>query len=327
MADSFYEYLVKEYLLLGGALDQYEQLYTKAAEAGKAKLLFRPLAPSDPDILFGGEVAIYAGATPVFIPTTQHLTCFVGGMFGLASKTFGRPQDLPIAEKLTNACVWAYNATASGIMPEAFTMRECRNQSCRWTDFLKTDEEGIALTEVAANNLSGPNSLQGAQKSLDKISHQLLLSNSSQPFELTKRFAQNEAARLAEANFYRSQHEKAVATSLFQGPKGPMKRIDDRRYLMRPEAIESVWYMYRLTGDKEWQEKGWKMWQSVEKATRTISAHSAIQDVTSQLAFPTDSLESFWFAETLKYYFLLFSDFDLISLDEWYHTSENSDSN
>lgn len=38
----------------------------------------------------------------------------------------------------------------------------------------------------------------------------------------------------------------------------------------------SLEFRYRLTADTTWQDKGWKMWQSVDKATRTEFGFSAI---------------------------------------------------
>jgi mannosyl-oligosaccharide alpha-1,2-mannosidase len=90
----------------------------------------------------------------------------------------------------------------------------------------------------------------------------------------------------------------------------------------RPEAIESVWYMYRITGDPSWQAKGWRMFEAVISATSAKYGHSAISDVTSPTAFLTDEMESFWLAETLKYFYLLFSTPDTISLDEWVLNTE-----
>ena len=55
----------------------------------------------------------------------------------------------------------------------------------------------------------------------------------------------------------------------------------------------------------------------MNKATATDYGNSAIWDVTTEDSEPTDSQESFWLAETLKYYYLLFSEEDVISLDEW----------
>ena len=93
----------------------------------------------------------------------------------------------------------------------------------------------------------------------------------------------------------------------------------------RPEAIESVWYMYRITGDPTWQETGWRMFEAVIAATQTEIGHSAIADVTSKekdAGGKTDSMESFWLAETLKYFYLLYTTPDVISLDEWVLNTE-----
>jgi mannosyl-oligosaccharide alpha-1,2-mannosidase len=85
--------------------------------------------------------------------------------------------------------------------------------------------------------------------------------------------------------------------------------------------------MYRITGDPEWQEKGWRMFEAVARATRTEVGHTAIRDVTSRER-PTppdlmeDSMESFWLAETLKYFYLLFETPDVVSLDEWVLNTE-----
>lgn len=89
-----------------------------------------------------------------------------------------------------------------------------------------------------------------------------------------------------------------------------------------PEAIESVWYMYRITGDASWMEKGWTMFEATIKATRTATANSAIDDVLTKEYEPRNEMESFWLAETLKYYYLLFSEPSVISLDEWVLNTE-----
>lgn len=34
------------------------------------------------------------------------------------------------------------------------------------------------------------------------------------------------------------------------------------RFIGRPETIESVFYQWRLTGDRKWQDRGWQMFTS-----------------------------------------------------------------
>jgi mannosyl-oligosaccharide alpha-1,2-mannosidase len=64
------------------------------------------------------------------------------------------------------------------------------------------------------------------------------------------------------------------------------------------------------------------MFQAIERHTRAKYGHSAIMDVTTTAPSQDNSMESFWIAETLKYFYLLFSDEELISLDEWVLNTE-----
>ena len=99
-------------------------------------------------------------------------------------------------------------------------------------------------------------------------------------------------------------------------------QISNGKYILRPEAIESVFIMYRITGDREWQEKAWRMFQAIEKATRTQFAHAALENVAVEKPEQVDSMESFWTAETLKYFYLIFAEESVISLDDWVFNTE-----
>ena len=113
-------------------------------------------------------------------------------------------------------------------------------------------------------------------------------------------------------------HEDFVAARIREERLPPgFKSIGSRKYILRPEAIESVFIMYRITGDEYWREKGWKMFSAIQSYTLTDIANSAISDVTSQVPVFDDTMESFWLAETLKYFYLLYSDPSLISLDDY----------
>ena len=137
-ADSMYEYLPKMYLLLGGRVPKYQPLYEKAADMAIDKLIFRPMTPQNHDILISGTYVVpgkVSGPSDRLIPEGSHLTCFVGGMFALGAKMFNRNEDLNLAAKLTDGCVWAYNSTATGIMPEGFTAIPCESKSrCAWNE-------------------------------------------------------------------------------------------------------------------------------------------------------------------------------------------------
>ncbi|KAF2116083.1 glycoside hydrolase [Lophiotrema nucula] len=98
--------------------------------------------------------------------------------------------------------------------------------------------------------------------------------------------------------------------------------VSDARYNLRPEAIESVFYMYRITGDTSYQDVAWEMFQAIDSQTRTPYANAALKDVMRDDGVKEDSMESFWLAETLKYFYLVFSEPGVLSLDEWVFNTE-----
>ncbi|KAI9166492.1 Endoplasmic reticulum mannosyl-oligosaccharide 1,2-alpha-mannosidase [Paramyrothecium foliicola] len=104
-------------------------------------------------------------------------------------------------------------------------------------------------------------------------------------------------------------------------PRG-FRHARDPRYILRPEAIESIFVMYRITADPQWQDMAWDMFQSIISATWTKYGNAAIEDVTNPKSPKIDSMESFWLSETLKYFYLIFSPPDLISLDRYVLNTE-----
>ncbi len=85
-------------------------------------------------------------------------------------------------------------------------------------------------------------------------------------------------------------------------------------YVLRPEAIESAYYLFRITGDEHWRDLGLRMFEAVVEHTRTPYGFADVRDVrTMELR---DAMQSFFLAETLKYAWLLASpgslDFDSV---------------
>ena len=55
-------------------------------------------------------------------------------MVGIAAKIFERPDDLAIARKLVDGCIWAYESMPTGIMPESFSVVPCPDpDDCAWS--------------------------------------------------------------------------------------------------------------------------------------------------------------------------------------------------
>ncbi|KAK5142718.1 hypothetical protein LTR04_002133 [Oleoguttula sp. CCFEE 6159] len=263
---------MREHLLLGGLQTQYQIMYERAIDVVKRKLIFRPLTKDNADILVSGSFAFLRRSgndkqeSATFIPHNSHLTCFAGGMMALGAKLFGRHGDLSVAEKLTDGCVYAYEATATGVMPEEYFTVPCPSiDHCIWNETLWREK------------------LQSTQPSTSRLSHDEYMDAKIRDERLTP----------------------------------GLTEIRRRSYILRPETIESVFYLYRITGNERWREKGWKMFQAIEAATHTRFGNSAIDDVTVASPKKTDVMQSFWTAETLKYFWLLFSHEDVVSLDDY----------
>ncbi|KAF2499247.1 seven-hairpin glycosidase [Lophium mytilinum] len=92
----------------------------------------------------------------------------------------------------------------------------------------------------------------------------------------------------------------------------------DTHNLQRPETVESLFYMWRITGDEKYRNWGWEMFQSFVKHTllEDGAGFSSIGDVTQIPPPSRDNMESFWLAETLKYFYLLFGPNDVLPLTE-----------
>lgn len=76
-------------------------------------------------------------------------------------------------------------------------------------------------------------------------------------------------------------------------------------YQLRPESLESAYYLYSFTGRQQYQDMGKRMFDAIERWTRTDAGFSALADVRSK--HKADRMHSFLFAETLKYAYLLFA--------------------
>ena len=82
-------------------------------------------------------------------------------------------------------------------------------------------------------------------------------------------------------------------------------RVVSPAYPLRPEIIESAWYLHRLTGDAKYRAMGREMFDDFVRYTRTDSGFAALDSVITK--DKDDDMESFVLAETFKYFYLLFA--------------------
>ena len=100
----------------------------------------------------------------------------------------------------------------------------------------------------------------------------------------------------------------------------------DRHNLLRPETVESLYYLYKITKNKKYQDYGWKIFEAFEKYTKVeTGGYTSIDDVTSpENLRPRDKMESYFLAETFKYLYLLFENDSesTIDLNKWMFNTE-----
>jgi mannosidase alpha-like ER degradation enhancer 2 len=85
-------------------------------------------------------------------------------------------------------------------------------------------------------------------------------------------------------------------------------------YHLRPEIIESTYYLYHYTGDSQYRKIGEKIFDDFVKYCRTDAGYTALADVISKEK--RDEMESFVLAETFKYFYLLFAVPETLEFDK-----------
>lgn len=89
-------------------------------------------------------------------------------------------------------------------------------------------------------------------------------------------------------------------------------KITDPSYPLRPEIIESAYYLYSYSGDSKYLDMGQTYFEGLQKYCRAEHAYAAMKNVETK--DKADAMESFFFAETLKYLYLLYAPRNTVDL-------------
>jgi hypothetical protein len=247
--DSYYEYLIKQYLQTSKEEPIYEELWNEAL-AGVRKHLITYSKPSKFTIL--GERPNGLGGN--LSPKMDHLVCFMPGTIAL-SATGGIPEaearklptwnkkkdeDMQLARELTHTCWGMYKAMATGLAPEIA--------------YFHTDQP--PLPESAPHTV--PKLVQGEEGEDPEW---------KQDFDI---------------------------------------RGNDVHNLQRPETVETLFYMWRITGDVMYREWGWEMFKSFMNYTAVADGGGFTSLSNAAVIPPTfrDNMESFWLVSPHSLYAL-----------------------
>ncbi|GAB7340634.1 hypothetical protein MBLNU457_7035t3 [Dothideomycetes sp. NU457] len=259
--DSYYEYLIKQYLQTTMEEPVYNDMWEQAMD-GIKKHLITYSSPSNLTVL--GERP--NGLDSPISPKMDHLVCFMPGTIALGathgktlaeakkSPSWGARQeaDMELARQLTKTCWGMYKVTATKLAPEIA--------------HLHLHQPPVMMEDQI---------LQSPEVLSDEVN----------------------------AEWHKDYEIKGA----------------DAHNLQRPETIETLFYMYRITGDEMYREWGWQMFEAF--VTHTIvndgaDGYSSIDSVEQIPTHSRDNMESFWLAETLKYFYLLFGPDDVLPLTD-----------
>ncbi|KAJ4297143.1 mannosyl-oligosaccharide alpha-1,2-mannosidase [Collariella sp. IMI 366227] len=248
--DSYYEYLIKQYLQTNKQEPIYQDMWREALQ-GVRKHLITYTTPSQFTII--GERP--AGLHNALSPKMDHLVCFMPGTIALAA-TDGLPESE--ARKLPT---WTAQHDA-----DMQLARELM-QTC-WGMY-KYMPTGLAA-EITHFHIANPPLPESA------------------PHQAPRDFDPAEDAP------WRSDFN--------------VKPLDAHN-LQRPETVESLLYMWRITRDDTYRSfMGTRLWRR--------AGFTSLSDASKVPPKRKDNMESFWLAETLKYFYLLFSEDELLPLDK-----------
>lgn len=82
----------------------------------------------------------------------------------------------------------------------------------------------------------------------------------------------------------------------------------DGHNLLRPETVESLYYLYHYTQDIRYRQVGYTIFEAFLNHTKLDVGFSSIDDVREIHTTFRDKMETFWVGETLKYFYLLFGE-------------------
>jgi len=235
--DSYYEYLIKQYLQTSGEEPIYQELWNQSL-AGVRKHLITYSSAAHLTVLaerpqgLGGAIS----------PKMDHLVCFMPGTIALGAtrgvtieeaKKAGRygskeESEMKLAIELTKTCWGMYKVTATGLAPEI-------------AHFVLDDPPHMEIDGVLDS---------------DELS---------------------DSPKAAWREDYIIKH-------------------NDNHNLQRPETVESLLYMWRITGDVKYREWGWEMFKSFVDYTAADdgAGFTSLEHANEIPPIMKDNMESFW---------------------------------
>jgi len=248
--DSYYEYLLKQWILTGQTDEIMLQRYIQAIQTVRKKLLRRST---------GGLLYIAEETGNMLSPKMDHLVCFLPGVLALgdfynistriihdtengntnttAFSAYYDATDLEIAEQLVETCYQMYRRTPTGLASEIVYFSE--NDSDTTTNIEGTTSAISTTTPSQSGSAEG---------------------------------------------IYPGAHASDIGGGEF------LIKEDDAHNLLRPETVESLFVLWKVTGNKKYREQAWLIFRAFERWTRVEGVEQCLS-VDAEAAAGTASRE------------------------------------
>ncbi|MDQ3473437.1 MAG: glycoside hydrolase family 47 protein, partial [Acidobacteriota bacterium] len=133
----------------------------------------------------------------------------------------------------------------------------------------------------------------------------------------------NRASRL-QASSFKMWNQHGIEPEEFDYEK---MQVVSAAYPLRPEIVESTYYLFHYTKDPRYLRMGESLFRDFVKHCRSEAGYAALKSVVTKEQ--SDSMQSFLFAETFKYFYLLFAppqtlDFDKVIFNTEAHPIRRS---
>ena len=385
--DSLYEYMLKQWLLDGKG-DSRRLMRDMWIDSGRA-IVQQLLLIATGDGYVQPFTSAFLHNRTAFPPSAllfvaekhgdqlqgkmDHLACFLPGVFALSayhracasaaadSNNGTGPESPPpcsddewllIATELMRTCCAMYD-TETGLAPEIvqFSMRTREQEQREWQQ----------REDKRQQDLQQAQQVRAAKDADWHLKRAAISENASMPEP--ERMQQLHSLNLA----YAAETASLPPTSLPAVPPpvyrpSPPFTVDPgaKHSLLRPETVESLFVLWRVTGHWRWREQGWRIFSALVRHARVDGGgYSGLHDVTrgeadrsreredwatrlrhwaaqqgaaggedASLRFLfrwsnwNDNMESFFLSETMKYLHLLFCGRGVLPIDRFVFNTE-----
>lgn len=97
-------------------------------------------------------------------------------------------------------------------------------------------------------------------------------------------------------------------------------RIEYANSELNPEIVESAYYLHQLTGKAEYLDMIKTYWADMKACCRNDTAFNSVEDVRTME--PKDYLATYFYAETLKYFYVAFAGSEAFNFDDYIFNTE-----